>query len=171
MQETPIKSHDLGTAMKLGMRRLASGIGVLSTRTDDGERFAMTVSSVTSVSDNPASLLVCVNTQLALEGHLSTKGAPFVINILSSEQKAISNLCAGFEGDKPRFSLGNWQQGRDGLPYLQDAQAAFFCESDQVMTYGTHHIVVARILDVQVGELAIDPLIYIDGGYATLERG
>lgn len=170
MQDPSIKSEDLGTAMKLGMRRLASGIGVLSTRVDNGERFAMTVSSVTSVSDSPASLLVCVNTQVALEGHLSTPGAPFVINILSSEQQAISNRCAGFEGDKPRFSIGNWEEGRGSLPYLKDAQASFFCESDKVMTYGTHHIVVARILEVKIGELAIDPLIYIDGGYATLDR-
>lgn len=170
MQETAISPADLGTAMKLGMRRLASGVAVLSTRTDDGERFAMTVSSVTSVSDNPASLLVCVNTQLALEGHLSTQGSPFVINILSSEQKDISNLCAGFEGDKPRFSLGDWQQGEQNLPYLNDAQAAFFCESDRVMTYGTHHIVVARITDVKIGELAVDPLIYLDGGYAAIDK-
>ena len=89
MQDTP-KQHEvdhpqeaeLGMAMKMGMRRLASGVSVLSTRSDDGERHAMTVSSVTSVSDNPASLLVCVNKQVALEGHLSTPGTPFAINIL-----------------------------------------------------------------------------------------
>ena len=175
MQDTP-KQHEvdhpqeaeLGMAMKMGMRRLASGVSVLSTRSDDGERHAMTVSSVTSVSDKPASLLVCVNKQVALEGHLSTPGTPFAINILGSDQQAISNRCAGFEGDQPRFSIGDWRQGRDEVPYLADAQATFFCESDQIMTYGTHHIVVARIHEVKRGELAVDPLIYVDGGYSAL---
>ena len=169
MQESPITPDaELGMAMKMGMRRLASGVSVLSTRTDDGERFAITVSSVTSVSDNPASLLVCINRQLSLEGHLATPGTPFAVNILSADQKDISNLCAGFEGDTPRFSRGNWQQGRDDVPYLADAQATFFCRSDQVMTYGTHHIVVARIIDVSLGELEVDPLLYVDGGYGFL---
>lgn len=169
MQNIPEQqTADLGMAMKMGMRRLASGVSILSTRDDAGERHAMTVSSVTSVSDNPASLLVCVNKQVALEGHLSTLGTPFAINILGSDQQAISNRCAGFEGDKPRFSLGDWRQGRDQVPYLADAQATFFCESDQVMTYGTHHIVVARIHEVKLGELSVDPLIYVDGGYAAI---
>lgn len=171
MQETPKhQGDDLGTSMKLGMRRLASGVSVLSTRTDTGERFAMTVSSVTSVSDSPASLLVCVNKQVALEGHLSTLGTPFAINVLASEQRDISNLCAGFMGDEPRFSLGDWRQGRDSVPYLADAQATFFCESDQVTTYGTHHIVIARIVEVVLGELRVDPLVYVDGGYASIRR-
>lgn len=160
---------DLGTAMKLGMRRLASGVSVLSARTEEGERHAMTVSSVTSVSDTPPSLLVCVNRQLALEGHLSTLGANFAINILASHQRDISNLCAGFEGDKPRFALGNWQAGPMEIPYLGDAQASFFCETDQVTSYGTHHIIIGRILEVRLGKPAVDPLVYINGGYSRLQ--
>jgi flavin reductase (NADH) len=166
-----MQASDLGVAMKLGMRRLASGVCVLSTHMDDGERFAMTVSSVTSVSDNPASLLVCVNKQVSLEGHLSALGSPFAISILSSHQQDISNLCAGLHPtDSDRFSLGDWQDGPDGLPYLADAQAAFFCRSDMVSSYGTHHIVVGRIFEVVLGGLTIDPLIYADGGYGVLQQ-
>ncbi|WP_341936976.1 flavin reductase family protein [Marinimicrobium sp. C2-29] len=171
MQENELKpAEDLGTSMKLGMRRWASGVSVLSTRDESGERHAMTVSSMTSVSDNPASLLVCVNTQVALEGHLSTPGTLFAVNVLSTEHKAISNRCAGFEGEKPRFDIGQWRDGPREVPYLEDAQATFFCQCDQVMTYGTHHIVVARIVDVKLGPLSIDPLLYIDGGYASLGK-
>jgi flavin reductase (DIM6/NTAB) family NADH-FMN oxidoreductase RutF len=166
-----MRNSDLGVAMKLGMRRLASGVCVLSTQLVGGERFAMTVSSVTSVSDNPASLLVCVNKHGSMEGHLATQGSPFAISILASGQQAISNRCAGLDAaDTDRFSLGDWQQGFDGLPYLADAQATFFCRSDMVNSYGTHHIIVGRIFEVVIGGLTIDPLIYVDGDYEVLQR-
>jgi flavin reductase (DIM6/NTAB) family NADH-FMN oxidoreductase RutF len=165
-----MQEHELGTAMKMGMRRLASGVSVLSARTEHGDRFAMTVSSVTSVSDAPASLLVCVNKQVALEGHVSTLGSHFAVNILGREQRDISNACAGMEGYRDRFGLGDWREGPDKVPYLADAQAVFFCSSDKVVSYGTHHIVIGRIFDVLVGPLALDPLIYLDGGYGSVHK-
>lgn len=165
-----MQEHELGTAMKMGMRRLASGVSILSAGTESGDRFAMTVSSVTSVSDNPASLLVCVNKQVIMDAHLSTLGSHFAINILGSDQRYISNVCAGMEGDQDRFSRGDWRTGSDGVPYLGDAQAVFFCQVDKVVGYGTHNIVVGRIFDVVLGALALDPLIYLDGGYRSVHK-
>ncbi len=163
-------SNDLVTAMKLGMRRLASGIGVLATETADGGRFAMTVSSVTSVSDDPPSLLVCVNKQISGQGNLVDAGNRFAISILSAGQEEVSNRCAGRSGDVDRFTVGDWAPGYENLPYLRDAQATFFCTLDQVVDYGSHHILVARIEAVEIPQLVVDPLIYVDGGYATLQR-
>lgn len=154
--------------MKSGMRRLASGVCVLSTRTDENEPFAMTVSSVTSVSDNPASLLVCINKQVSQQGHLSTLGNTFAINILSQEQQDVSNRCAGRHDEKDRFKVGRWAYTESGIPYLEDALAVFFCRVDLASAYGTHHIVVGLIHDVKVGEGDVDPLVYVDGRYAQL---
>lgn len=165
-----MQDHELGAAMKMGMRRLASGVSVLSARDEHGDRFAMTVSSVTSVSDRPPSLLVCVNKQVALQGHVSTLGSHFAINILGRDQKEISNACAGMKGVADRFSLGDWRQHEDSTPYLGDAQAVFFCTSDKVVSYGTHHIVIGRIYNVEMGTLALDPLIYLDGGYGAVQK-
>lgn len=165
-----MQNDKLGVAMKLGMRRLASGVCILSARTEDGELFAMTVSSVTSVSDNPASLLVCINKSVSQHDYLSTPGTHFAINALNSNQQDLSNLCAGREQGRDRFSLGNWQHDEDDVPYLVDAQAVFFCQADKVMEYGTHHIVVGKIHQVLVGEDDVDPLLYVDGRYGLLMR-
>jgi len=158
----------LAHLMKSGMRRLASGVCVLSTVTDDGQPFAMTVSSVTSVSDTPASLLVCINKQVSQQGHLSTLGNRFAVNILSREQQDVSNICAGRHQEKDRFSVGDWGTNADGVPYLKDAQAVFFCRVDLASVYGTHHIVVGLIHEAIVGDGAVDPLVYVDGRYAEL---
>ncbi len=159
---------DLGLAMKQGMRRLAAGVSVLSTRVNHQERFAMTVSSVTSVSDKPPSLLVCINQQISLKGHLEVQGCEFAINILSRSQQQVSNICAGFELVHDRFSVGRWQEGPDAIPYLQDSEAIFFCRTDAVLSYGTHHVLIARIEDVLVSEQPADPLLYHNGGYNFL---
>ncbi|HEY7884096.1 MAG TPA: flavin reductase family protein [Cellvibrionaceae bacterium] len=159
---------DLALAMRQGMRRLASGVCILSTRVNHQERFAMTVSSVTSVSDDPPSLLVCVNQQISLRGHLEVLGCPFAVSILSQEQQRVSNVCAGFEPVHDRFSVGRWQEGPEAIPYLQDSEAIFFCKTDQVTTYGTHHILIGRIEDVLVSENKASPLLYHDGGYNHL---
>lgn len=164
-----MQNTELSHSMKLGMRRLAAGVCVLSTRTDSGELFAMTVSSVTSVSDNPASLLVCINKQVSQQGHLSTLGNQFAINILAQDQQDVSNICAGRDPLKDRFSVGTWSQDKQGVPFLEDAQAVFFCRVDMASVYGTHHIVVGLIHDVLVGERVLDPLVYVDGRYARLQ--
>lgn len=162
-----MQNSHLSQMMKLGMRRLAAGVCVLSTRTDTGQPFAMTVSSVTSVSDNPASLLVCINKRVSQQGHLSTLGNQFAINILSDSQQAISDLCAGRDA-RDRFSEGNWREDKHGIPYLADAQAVFFCKVDLASAYGTHHIVVGLMHEVLVNESEPSPLVYVNGGYACL---
>jgi flavin reductase (NADH) len=164
-----MQNNELSHAMKLGMRRLAAGVCVLSTRTDAGELFAMTVSSVTSVSDDPASLLVCINKQVSQQGHLSTLGNRFAISILSHNQQDISNVCAGREFGCDRFAVGRWEQDEFGTPYLADAQAVFSCRVDMASSYGTHHIVVGLIHSVVVGEGEASPLVYVDGHYASVQ--
>ncbi len=158
-----------GATMKLGMRRLASGVCVLSTRFSDGEDFAMTVSSVTSVSDTPASLLVCINQQVSKQAHLASVGCHFAINVLGAQHQAVSNLCAGRDPGANRFAVGHWTE-RDGIPVLADAQAVFFCKADKITTYGTHHIVIARISHVAVNGDRVDPLLYADGSYGAFQR-
>ena len=161
--------NNLASSMKMGMRRLASGVCVLSSCFDGQEKFAMTVSSVTSVSDSPASLLVCINQQVSKQAHLTTPGCHFAINILGTQHQEVSNICAGRYPERDRFSIGHWID-RDGLPTLADAQAVFMCKADKVTSYGTHHIVIAKISHVYLGADAVSPLLYADGSYGHFER-
>ena len=170
IMEEFMQSNGLAVSMKLGMRRLASGVCVLSTILPDNQRFAMTVSSVTSVSDSPASLLVCINQLVSQQGHLATLGTRFAVNVLSVAHQDVSNTCAGREVNKNRFTVGNWVQDDTGLPILADAQAVFVCEADQVTTYGTHKIVIGVIHNVILPSTGFDPLLYADASYGAFSR-
>jgi len=128
----------------------------------------MTASSVTSLSDNPASLLVCVNKTAAIRPILK-KGQAFTVNILGVEHQDISNQCASKNSGEDRFTIGSWDS-HDNLPFLKDAQAVFFCHVDnEEYEYGTHQIVVGRLVKVIVPDTVVDPLIYSDGSYRRLE--
>jgi flavin reductase (DIM6/NTAB) family NADH-FMN oxidoreductase RutF len=165
-----MQSNNLAVSMKLGMRRLASGVCVLSTKLANEQRFAMTVSSVTSVSDAPPSLLVCINQQVSQQGHLATKGSWFAVNVLSIEHRDVSNICAGRDPSRNRFEVGSWVEDDTGLPVLGDAQVVFICQTDQVMTYGTHKIIVGGIHKVILNGADVNPLLYADGCYGAFIR-
>lgn len=163
-----MQSKSISDEMRLGMRRLASGVCVISAHIQ-GESFAMTASSVTSVSDSPASLLVCINKMVSQQEYFSTQGSVFAVNILGDEHQAISNLCAGREPGRDRFSEGNWTLDK-ASPYLADAQTVFFCETDMLISYGTHQIVIAHIKRVIIGNVEFSPLLYADGSYGRFVR-
>ncbi len=162
-----MQNNNLAASMRQGMRRLASGVCVLSTSLEDNQRFAMTVSSVTSVSDSPASLLVCINQAVSQQAHLSSPEATFAINVLSVNHQDVSNLCAGRDPSKNRFDVGNWIADDTGLPILADALAVFICSTDKVITYGTHKIVIGAISNVIINGAEVDPLLYANGSYGA----
>lgn len=162
-------SNTLKDELRLGMRRLAAGVCVVSTQVD-GRRYAMTASSVTSLSDSPASLLVCVNKEASMQP-LLTSGQAFVVNVLSQAQQNISNHCASGDGGEERFNLGDWQESEAGMPFLADAQVSFFCRVDNDnYLYGTHQIVIGCIDKIIVSNEPVSPLVYVDGAYAELAR-
>lgn len=159
---------NLAQSLREGMRRLASGVSVLAVKDAELGRIAMTASSVTSVSDNPPSLLVCVNVRNTMATGMQ-RNLWFSVNVLSAAQCAISNRCAGGVQGEERFTEGDWRNDEQcGVPYLDDAEAVFICKKEQVIRHGTHDIFVGNIHHVLTSKDPINPLIYLNGGYHQL---
>lgn len=165
-----MKEHvDLAEGMRLGMRRMAQGVTVLSALDENGGRVAMTASAVTSVSADPPALLVCVNRSASLYTSLEQK-RPFCINVLREGMEAISNHCAFGESGEERFTVGDWKADEiTGLPYLEGVEVTFFCEPELNEHYGTHLICVGRLTGVRTREDRAAPLLYADGAYARIK--
>ncbi|AMO55466.1 hypothetical protein GZ77_10040 [Endozoicomonas montiporae] len=156
--------NDLKGNMLQAMRRLASSVSVVSCA-GDSERHAMAATSVTSLSMDPPSLLVCVNQSTAMHSALD-EGADFCINILSLEQQEVSVACGGRLRGEDRFTVGNWVTTDRGLPYLSDAQSVLICAQDGHYDYGTHTIFIGRIKEIRNSD-DVNPLVYVDGHYTT----
>jgi flavin reductase (DIM6/NTAB) family NADH-FMN oxidoreductase RutF len=154
----------VGSDFRKAMRRLTSAVSVISTTHND-MRHGITVTSVTSVSMNPPSILFCVNRASRLHDPLICAGR-FCVNILHAHQIDIADAFSGRVAGEERFLVGEWASGGDDLPCLIPAQANIFCETDAISSYGTHSIVIGKVRQVAVrGQVA--PLLYQDGNYTV----
>lgn len=145
------------------MRFLASSVSVVSAKDSNGKLYAMTASSVTSLTLEPPAILVCVNKGASIHDVL-TPGSDLCINILSNDQQDISNLCSVKDSDSQRFSNAYWNTKE--TPFLKDAQSNIFSQVDEVISYNSHSIVIAKVLHAQSAD-SFNGLIYADGGYLS----
>jgi flavin reductase (DIM6/NTAB) family NADH-FMN oxidoreductase RutF len=126
----------------------------------------MVATSVSGLSLDPPSILLCVNRNASIFPFLS-HGTQFCVNLLAGAQEDIARHCSSVSGDA-RFAVGRWLRHVNGVPFLEGAQAAVFCVVDGGCDYGSHRIVIGRVSDVSNAGV-ISSLIYVDGHYMTVE--
>ena len=148
------------------LRNLAYPVCVVS-NIEKGECNAITVSSMTSLSIDPASLLVCINKSANI--HKTIKKDNFLyVNLLSSLQEEISTICSTSDTNVGRFDNDLWSYDRDGAPFLEDSQAIIKCKIEEDIEYATHSILILSIFEVTLNSEKPDPLLYCNGQYSKL---
>lgn len=150
---------------KNALKLWASGVTVVTAQSEQQGLKGMTATSFSSVSVDPPQILVCLN-QNTDTGAVVLEQNHFAVNILSSEQRDVSNQFAGGSSQEERFSAVTWEAGENGAPVLTDALASLECKVvDQVLA-GTHWIVIGEVQKVvcRSGE----PLLYYNGAYRQL---
>ena len=133
----------------------------MSNRDSNDNPNAITVSSVTSISMDPPSLLICINKSARIHDTLKI-GSEFCINLLNKDQEELSNICSDEDSYDERFKDKNWNT--KGVPFLANAQANIFCKVDKLSSYHTHTIVVGLVQDANYSD-EISTLTYVDGNY------
>ena len=147
---------------RLAMRRYVYSVSILSNKDSDGNSNAITVSSVTSISMDPPSLLVCINKNSRIHNSL-TVGSKFCINLLNKDQEDLSNICSDDNKYDQRFNDKNWNL--DDVPFLANAQSNIFCSIENVTSFHTHSIIVGVVEDSKYKN-EIKTLTYVDGEYS-----
>lgn len=158
----PLVPEDLPDIFKAAMRRLAASVSIVVAKGDEGP-VGMAATSITSLTVDPPAVLVCVNRMTSLHA-LLVPTAPLSVNLLARHHREVSMAFGGGTPREERFRVGDWQAGANGLPMLADAQANLECVIDAMLAYGTHSIVIARVIRARVSD-TVAPLIYQDGGY------
>ena len=146
---------------RLAMRRYIYSVSIMSNKDDNGNSNAITVSSVTSISMDPPSLLICINKSSRIHDTLQI-GSRFCINLLKKDQEELSNICSDEESYEERFNNENWDT--EEIPFLSNAQANIFCKVDKLTSYHTHTIVVGLVENANHTN-EISTLTYVDGKY------
>jgi flavin reductase (DIM6/NTAB) family NADH-FMN oxidoreductase RutF len=150
---------------KKALQAWASGVAVVTSKSEQLGLRGMTVTSFASVSLEPPQILVCLN-QTADTGENIDQNQLFAVNILSTEQQDDSNNFSGGGSQEARFANASWQAGAYGLPLLTDSIMSMECRVVEKVKAGSHFIVVAEVLATQVRDG--DPLLYFRGAYRQL---
>jgi flavin reductase (DIM6/NTAB) family NADH-FMN oxidoreductase RutF len=155
-------------AFKLGMRQLAAGVSIVTTRRGEG-RAGLTATAVCSVSAEPPQLLVCVHQDSDTYEAIRESGV-LCVNLLDMRHEGLARCFAGMTGKRgdERFTEGHWGEMLTGAPRLLDALAAFDCRIRDILHSGSHCIFVARVVEV-AAQPGGEPLLYMDGQFAGLE--
>lgn len=138
-----------------------------------GQRHLMVATSTCSVSFDPPSLLICVNTAASSYKAVLARGA-FSLAILPASADDIGRHVSQLPAEQ-RFARGNWNSVSDvdpvldGLPWLADAQSTAFCRVEQRFDYGTHSVFIGRVSSLMLGPTARDPLMYCQGKFGRFE--
>jgi flavin reductase (DIM6/NTAB) family NADH-FMN oxidoreductase RutF len=156
MQDTDIKQNFL-----ISMRGITSTVNVISAATK-GQRHAMTATSVTSLSLDPPSMLVCINKDASLHKVL-LDNPNFCINVLSSLQKELAEVCSNGEEGESRFASESW---KDQGPYVynKDALSNIFCTKTNQVNHTSHTIFIGTV-DKVMNYPNLKPLLYGSGEY------
>lgn len=150
---------------RAALGRFASGITVVTARDDKGRDHGMTVSAFCSVSLEPSYVLVCIGHEASMH-QLMLTAKHVGINVLSTEQEALSRRFADPESD--RFDGVGYGRGENGVALLDEALVHLECEVVTRHEAGDHTLVLCAVerADAHDGR----PLLYYRGGYAQLER-
>jgi flavin reductase (DIM6/NTAB) family NADH-FMN oxidoreductase RutF len=157
------------TDFRGAMRQLTGGVSVI-TAGRGKDISGMTVTSVSSLSVEPAALIVSINRE-ASSWPLVTRHGFFGVNILASDQIDIAERFTGKGGLKgaARFAGAEWTTRVSGVPLLIGALAAIDCEVEDVIERHSHAIVIGRVLDLQLSSRTA-ALAYWQGQYVAIDR-
>lgn len=131
-----------------GMARLAAAVNII-TSAGDGGWVGLTASAVTSVTDDPATLIVCVNR--SAQAHPTfTRSRILCVNTVAAGHEVLAMAFAGATKDMTeRFSAGSWSTLVTGAPVLNGATAAFDCRIVNVVGGATHDVLFCEVLAVR----------------------
>jgi flavin reductase (DIM6/NTAB) family NADH-FMN oxidoreductase RutF len=139
------------SAFREAMSRFAAAVHIVTTDGAAGRR-GVTVTSVASVSDDPATLLVCLNTSNEANQRFEANGC-FAVNLLAADSEGLARAFAGEGGLTPeeRFALGHWGERVTGAPVLEDALVSFDCRLIDSRIVATHRVMIGEVQAMHLG--------------------
>jgi flavin reductase (DIM6/NTAB) family NADH-FMN oxidoreductase RutF len=168
IRESKIDALATADSFRSAMRSLASGVSVITVGRGD-DLSGMTVTSVSSLSVEPATLIVSINRQSSSWPLIQKHGA-FGASVLGGDHVDVAERFSGVGGLKgaARFAGSDWITLASGVPLLANALAVFDCEIEHIVERHSHAIVIGRVLDLRASPNR-PALAYWRGKYIPLE--
>lgn len=149
------------------MSRFAGAVHVVTTDGPYGKRGA-TVIAACSVSDDPPTILVCLN-RTKPDNDCFAQNGVFALNTLTAAQQPVADAFSGLDRltQEERFARGEWETVASGAPVLIGAEASFDCDLIEAKDFATHRILFGKVTGIRIGD-SLSPLIYHHRTYRVL---
>lgn len=150
-----------------GMARFAAAVHIVTTGGPAGST-GFTASAACSVTDDPPTLLVCLNRASGLHPIFKENGV-FCLNTLAADQRELAELFARHGGMpiQERFALPLWEKYKSSSPVLRDALVSFDCRITDVQEVGTHWVMFGFVQEIRMSSRA-SALLYLHRSYREL---
>lgn len=149
------------------MAAIAEQVHLVSTDGGAGRR-VVAATAVTSVSDEPPIVLVCLNRSVPANDVYLQNGV-FAVSTLGETHLSLADACSGKTGadQAERFALAQWERRVTGSPVLVGAVASFDCEILETMEMATHRVLFGKVRSLSRGPSG-RPLLYHERKYRIL---
>jgi flavin reductase len=154
------------TEFRDAMARVCSPVNLITTNGPAG-RGGFTATAMCSVTDEPPTLLICMNSGSAQSG-LFLANKRFCVNVLTADHKDLAGTFAGRETDMARrYAAAQWLDLPSGSQALADAIVSFDCKLQDARLVGTHHILIGEVTDIVTRQDG-DALLYFNRAFVGL---
>lgn len=151
------------------MRHVAGAVSIITAQYD-GARAGLTATSLTALSAEPPTVVICVNRAASAWPTIERAGH-FAVNLLGAHQRSIADRFTGRGGHRgeARFGEGHWTRFVTGAPVLSDALASLDCSIDEVIERHSHVLLIGRVKAIRISAGA-EALLYWRGLYGSLDE-
>jgi flavin reductase len=162
----PVKAVE-AVRFREAMSLYGAAVQVVTTDGPAGKT-GFTATAVCSVSDNPPTLLVCLNRKSQAAPILSNNGV-FCVNTLRADDEAVADMFAGRTGAQlaQRFNIGEWQTLATGAPSLASAIVSCDCRVIEINAMASHNVIFGVVEAISFGPAGA-ALVYHGRVYKTV---
>lgn len=150
------------------MASCAAGVHVITT---DGEagRYGITMTAVTAVTDEPPTVMLCINRQSAIIPILQGN-RDLCINTLNDSQQDVAEHFAGLTDLSPeeRFEYHIWHRGQTGQLEVEGALAHLHGSIVDQREICTHYVFFVQINEIRNTDAQAPALLYFRRQFKSL---
>ncbi|KAB0602864.1 flavin reductase [Castellaniella defragrans] len=156
-------------AFRNAMALLAGAVNIITTDGPSGLA-GFTATAVCSVTDQPPTLLVCMNRSSFAHRFFEGNNV-LCVNVLGAANKEAPALFADRNVQmEDRFARVQWSRLATGSPLIDGAVVSFDCRIKNTSVVGSHSIFLCEVQDIRRGE-AQGGLVYFNRDYHPVGFG
>ncbi len=145
--------------------QFATGVAIVTMRTDDAVPYGVTINSFASVSLKPPLLSWCLDKSSDM-AELFAEATYFCVNVLAADSQELADLMA--QSGTHKLPKDSFCISESGAVLMQGALAHFECTVYNRIEAGDHVIYLGAVADVGFCPESRAPLLYFRGGYLAV---